>query len=107
MKITDPKQLGSWEKIIGHQNVKACKRALKDGCELWVFQSRNEVKRERALTREERDFCFGRFDSGESWAGIFRRPKPPCMPGIVPCSCHDVHGNPIGGSDEPPHGSIH
>jgi len=106
MRIQNESQLEELEPIITGQNVEGCKRALKDGVIIWVFQTEAEVREEAVLTKDERNFCLRRLASGEKWAGIFRRPDPPYEPGITPNAEYDPHGNRIGGGGSN-YGSIH
>ena len=48
---------------------------------------------EQELTEEERQFCLNRFASGETWAGIYRTPETPPVPGFTPHRGYDTHGN--------------
>ncbi len=95
MEIKTADQVEEIRQIIGDQNTDGCKLLLADGGRMWFFRLAGESQSCSMLNDWEKGFCAGRFDAGATWAGIVRVPKQRCMPGIIPCSCHDPHGNPI------------
>ena len=93
MRIKSVEQAETLRSIIGDENVEACGRALADRAKVWVFQTEAEAQTEQELTEEERQFCLNRFASGETWAGIYRTPETPPVPGFTPHRGYDTHGN--------------
>lgn len=83
MRILNENQLEQLEIVISRQNVEGCKRALKDGVKIWIFQTWQEAFKDLEITEEEKNFCLERFTLGEEWVGIFRRPAPTPIPGVT------------------------
>lgn len=74
MQIRTERDIEAVASVIGTENVDAIRKALADGCGIWVFRSREEYEREKEqLCAEGKQFCEGRFSAGETWAGWLKR----------------------------------
>ncbi len=80
MRILRLGQLEAFVQAIGQQNVDDYKRALADGCWVWVFQNPQEVITDVSLIDQERQFCLAKFEQGETWVSILRQRSRPIGP---------------------------
>jgi hypothetical protein len=93
VKITTIKELESLEGIIGIENIAAGKKLLAEGGIMWVFQDPKAIEADSDLYKEEKADCLVRFDRDKlGWVGYFR-PKPRIIPGFLPHTNLDTHGN--------------
>lgn len=106
MRIRNMQEVENFQSLIGDQNVMACERALKDGAEVWVFKTEEEIDASE-LTQEEKEDCKKILrDEKLGYAGWFRAPKKE-VPGFTPSVHYDSHGNARGGRRGSGHESIH
>ncbi len=83
MLIKKSEELDRFEDTISKENVEGCKKALADGCKVWVFTNINELAKDGSLPKEGREFCYKRFEDGEIWAGWLETPEQKEIVGIT------------------------
>ncbi len=78
MKIMTSDEVELIRQAIGDQNALALLKAISEGCEVYFFGSGEEFQREhKVLMPTEQSYCLDRFNHGEQWAGIIRKPFRP------------------------------
>ncbi len=96
MKIKTIAQLRKFAALIGTENVEARKKLLREGGELWIFQTPEELENNSDLSKKEKAECKKRFaETGGKYAGWYRPPtkSQQYIPGFTVSPDYDTHGN--------------
>lgn len=110
-KIDTQAQLDTVRQIIGEENYPGCCRMIADGCYFWLVDSLadlEEIPVSEKVDDKDRAFCRTRFEAGETWAALPRRPVRVAAAEVFlggGGSSYDSHGNYRGGGSN--QGSIH
>lgn len=95
MRITTDVEAEGFQSLVGEQNVQEMKKALRDGAEIFLFTTKEEIEAS-ALSEEEKQNCYTLLEENKNLYAGWVRSKPKYVSGFGHYSTTKGYYNPHG-----------